>query len=94
MGEADLARGGGGLFFFEPQTGALEAEMVAPDRDRARRDDQHLLTPGARSPGGIVLDQRREPGALQIAAAVIDEERRADLDDETAGAGKALARDA
>src|ERR1700691_3943695 len=56
MGEADLARCRGGLFFLEAQIGALEAELAAAQRHRAGRDDQHLLP--ARAGCGDILAER------------------------------------
>src|SRR5579862_3774454 len=88
MRQADLPRSGGGLLFLELQIAASQAEMAAPDSDRARRDDQHLLA--ASTAARDVLNERREPIAADIAARVIDEQRRANLDDEPACGAKAF----
>ena len=55
MRQADLPGGGRGLLLLELERASGEAEMAAADRDRARRDDQHLLAacPAAHD----VLDQ-------------------------------------
>ena len=54
--------------------------MAAADRDRAGGDEDHLLA--ARAAARDVVDQRVEPGAADLAARVVDQQRRADLDDE------------
>src|SRR5471030_835951 len=63
--------------------------MTPPDGDRARRDDQHLLAPRAATRD--VLAQRLEPAAPQIAAGLVDQQRRADLDDQPARRRQAFA---
>ena len=85
MGETDLAGRGGGLFFFEAQRAAAQAKMTAPDRDRAGRDDDDLLPPGAAA--REIIDQRVEPGAVDLAI-LADQEGRADLDDQPLGLGQ------
>jgi hypothetical protein len=78
MRETDLAGRGGGLLFFEAQRAAAQAEMAAPDRDRAGGDDDDVLATGAAA--GEIVDQRIEPGAIDLAI-LTDEQGRADLHD-------------
>src|SRR5271166_5840201 len=89
MGQPDLPGGGGSLFFLEPQPPSREAEMTAADRNRSGRDEDHLLA--ARAAAGDVAGECREPRAVDLAA-LGDQERRADLDDQPACAGKRVSR--
>src|SRR6185437_2237687 len=91
MGEPDLTRSGGGLFFLELERAADQAELQAACGDGAGRDDQHLLPP--RAAPHHVLGQRVEPGLFDLAG-VLDQEGRADFDDQPAGGCERLGHDA
>ena len=80
--ERDLADGGGGLAILELQRARRQAEHGAPERDRAGGDHENVGA--APVHGGEVGDQRVEPGALEAARRLVDEQRRADLDDDAA----------
>ena len=70
--KANLAGRRRGLFFFELQRAAGEAEVAPADRDRARRNQQHLLP--ARAAAGEIFDQRAEPLAPDVARRLVDEQ--------------------
>jgi len=85
MGEADLPGRGRRLLFLETQGAAAQPKMATADRDRAGRDDDHILVAGAAARD--VIDQRVQPGAMDLAI-LIDEQGRADLDDEPSRRGQ------
>ena len=85
MRKTDLAGRRRGLLFLETQGATAQAEMAAPDRDRAGRDDDDLLPPSAAA--REIIDQRVEPGAVDLAI-LADQEGRADLDDQPLGLGQ------
>src|SRR5579859_4528602 len=87
--EADLAGRGGGLLFLEPQPVAEKPEMAPADGDRARRHEDHLLPlfPATRH----ILGEGGEPRRANLAA-LGDEERGADLDDEPARRAERIGR--
>src|ERR1043166_5954694 len=78
MRETDLAGRRRGLLFFEAQRAAVQAEMAAADRDRAGGNDNDLLPTGAAA--GEIVDQRIEPGAIDLPI-LTDDQGRADLHD-------------
>ncbi len=80
--EADLPGCRRGLFLFEPQRASDETEMTPSDRDRARRDEHDVLSAGAAARD--IFDQRRQPIAADVARRFVDEQRRADFDDQPA----------
>ena len=84
-GQRDLADGGGGLAFLEPQRALAEAEHGAAERDGARGDDQDLRA--GLDQCGNVVDQRAQPVALQPGGAV-DQQGGADLDGDAAVGGE------
>src|SRR5207237_3527925 len=69
---------------------AGEAEMAAADGDGAGGDDQHLLA--TRAAAREIGHQGRQPGVADRAARLVDEQRRADLDDQPARGGEAARR--
>ena len=73
MGEADLSGCGGRLFFLKLKLWAGEAQMPAPYRYGARRDDQHFLA--AFSKIGDVVGQGLEPITPYLTAFLIDKQR-------------------
>ena len=87
MGEADLAGGGRGLLLLQPQRAGGEAEMAPADGDGAGGDEDHLLPLGAER--GHVVGQGVEPAPADVAALVVDQQGRADLDHDPLGAGQA-----
>ena len=86
LGQADLPGRGGGLLSSSLQRAGWQAEMAAAERDGAGRDQD--APPGRRArQRGDVVGQRRQPVAAQLAARVVDQQRRADLDDRAAWRG-------
>jgi hypothetical protein len=81
MGQIDLADRGGGLLVLKLEIARLEAEQRPAERDRARGHHDHLLA--AVPAGGEILRQRFQPLVPQPPL-VIDQQRRADLDDQAA----------
>ncbi len=71
---------GGGLTVLQLQRALRQAGDRAPERDRAGGDDQHVGA--ALMQRRDVGDQRVEPILLQRAARAVDQQRRADLDDD------------
>ena len=57
-------------------------EFAPPERDGAGGHEHHLLL--ARAQAQQVLDQGFEPGPIDLSRGLIDEQRRADLDDDAA----------
>jgi hypothetical protein len=84
--EADLSDRGGGLALLEPELAGGEPELAAPERDRAGRDEHHFLP--ARTQARDVGGERLEPRAVDAARRFLDEQRRADLDDDPARPGE------
>ena len=84
--QADLAHGGSRLAFFELEFAGLQTQLPAPQRDRARGDEQHVLT--AHTQCMDITRQRFQPGAVELAGLRIHEERRADFDDHAASGNK------
>src|SRR5437762_171403 len=64
--------------------------MAAADGEGARRDEQDVLAAGAVA--GDVRHERVKPGAADVAGRLVDEQGRADLDDEAAGGGERLSQ--
>src|SRR5208283_6192152 len=79
--QGDLADGGGGLAVFELQLAFGQAKHRAPQCDRAGRNHENIsaLPVQVRD----VLAKRFEPGPLDAALPAINEEGRADLDDDS-----------
>ena len=84
-GERDLPDGGGGLRFLELQRALGEAQHVPAERDGAGRHDDHLLA--GLDERGNVVGQRVEPGGFELPARPVDQQARADLDDDAARLG-------
>jgi hypothetical protein len=76
--QGDLADGGGGLAVLQAQGAARKPQHRAPQRNGARRDDQHLGAAPVQS--GDVLRQRVEPSLFERAGRAVDQQRGADLD--------------
>ncbi len=85
--ERDLPDGGGGLRVLELQRAARQLEHRAPERDRARRHDQHVAAVLVQRRD--ILGERGEPFLVHAAGRAVDEERGADLDDDAAEIGEA-----
>lgn len=85
-GQRDLADGGSGLALLQPQGAGGQAEHGAPERDRAGGDDEDIGA--ALVQLGEVLGQCSEPGMAQAAAAAVDQQAGADLDDDAAEIGE------
>ena len=83
-----LARGGGGLLVVEPGRGP-QAEMPAAERDRARGNDDHRSA--ALPQRHNVVCQASQPGGTRAFPLAADQQRGADLDDETPGSGEGRA---
>ena len=71
MREADLADCGGGLAFLQPQRALGQTEMTPAQGDRARGNEDDLLTAPAQPQQ--ILDQRLEPGAVKSSGVLIHE---------------------
>src|SRR5579863_4839525 len=82
MREPDLAHGRRGLTLIEPQGSLREPEMAPAERDRARGDENHLLA--ALAQAQQILAETLEPGAIEAAIFLVDEQSRADFDDHPA----------
>ena len=78
MGQPDLPAGRRCLHLLQLQRALRETEVTAPDGDRARRDDQHVLAAFAKL--GHVPREAIEPGLVEGAGLRVGEQRRADLD--------------
>ncbi len=78
LGQRDLARGGRGLAFLKLQRSRRKTEDPAAERNRSRRHDQDLGALFRKADN--IGDQRFQPLALQ--PAVVDEQCRADLDND------------
>ena len=78
--ERDLADRRRGLAVLELQRALGQARDGAAERDGAGGDDEHVGA--ALVQCGDVGDQRVEPFLLQRAARAVDQQRRADLDDD------------
>ncbi len=87
VGQADLAGRGRGLLLLEAQRSGGEAEMTPPDRDGAGRNQDHIGA--ALAQRRDVVGQRIQPFAPDAAALLVDQQGRADLDDQALGAGEA-----
>src|SRR5262249_27581055 len=72
---------GGRLFIVEPWR-RLEAQMAAPEGDGARRDNDDRRAGFAQR--NNVVGQTREPG-VPCPAIVINQQRRADFNDQSSG---------
>ena len=83
--ERDLADGGRGLALLQFQRATGQAEDMTADRNGTGRDDDHFLA-GAMHRGDVV-GERIEPRRLELAGVEIDQQGRADLDDDPAGIG-------
>ena len=79
-GERDLPDRGGRLALLETQRPGRQIEDAPAEGDGAGGDDEEVAPAGRER--GKVGGERIEPGALQPLA--VDEERRADLDDDAA----------
>ena len=77
--QRDLADRRRRLAVLELQRAALEAGDAPAERDRSRGDDQHVGA--ALVQRGEVVDQSLEPVLLERALGGVDQQRRADLDD-------------
>ena len=84
--QADLAHGGSRLAFFELEFAGFQTQLPAPQRDRARGDEQHVLA--AHTQCMDITRQRFQPGAVELAGLRIHEERGADFDDHAASGNK------
>jgi hypothetical protein len=86
--QQDLAGGGGGLLLLQPQRPGRQLQVAAADRDGAGGDQD---APRSRAPGmrGDVVGQRVEPAAADCPVRLVDQQRRADLDDQPAGGRRA-----
>ena len=80
--QRDLPDGRGRLALLQPQGARRVAEHGAAERDGARGDHEHVDAAGMKL--GDVLGERREPGMAQPPARPVDEQGRADLDDDAA----------
>ncbi len=83
LGEADLADRGGGLALLKRELAFGEAQRPAAERDRAGGDEDHVLGPAAEV--GDVGGEAFEPAEAEPVGLGVDQERRADLDDDAAG---------
>jgi hypothetical protein len=88
--ERDLADRRGGLAVFELERSDRKLEPAAAERDRARRDDQEVACLAMQV--GDIFDQRGEPRLVERAGLGIDEQGRADLDDDAVEVGEARNR--
>jgi hypothetical protein len=79
--QGDLADRRRSLAVLELQRAPLEAGDPPPQRDRPRGDDQHIRA--ALMQFREVVDQGLEPFMLERALCGVDEQRRADLDDDS-----------
>src|SRR5690606_442791 len=86
--ELDLADGGGRLAFLQPERPAFETEHMATHGDGPARDDQHFLA--ARAHFRDILGKRAQPCMAKPARAAVNEQRRADFDDDPFCAGKSV----
>ena len=84
--QRDLADGGGRLAHFQFERAFRKAMRSPPQSNRARGDDQHIdaLLMQRRK----IDDQRIEPLLLDLAARAINQQGRADLDDDAAEFGE------
>jgi len=80
--QRDLSDGCRSLAFLELQRPPAEAEHATTERDGAGGDN-HNLAAAARERGKVV-DERVQPGGVDAAALAVDQQRRADLDDDPA----------
>ena len=80
LGEADLADGGGGLFFLQFQAFLGEAEGAPGQGDGAGGDDDDFGA--ALAQGGDVGGDAVEPGGAGGGLFLVDDEGAADLDDD------------
>ena len=80
--QRDLADRGRGLAIFQLQRSARQLEPAAAKRDRARGDDEDVAAL-AMQPGHVV-GEGRQPRRPHLAPIGIDQQRRADLDDDAA----------
>ncbi len=78
--QRDLADRGRRLAVLQLERALAQARDMAPERDRPGGHDQHVRA--ARVQRRDVGDERVEPVLLQGAARVVDQQRRADLDDD------------
>ena len=87
VGQANLAAGGGGLFFLELERPRGKAEMAPANRDGARGHDHHFGAAGAqfRDIGGKPGKPRLMNGALRL----VNQKSGAHLDDQTARGAEA-----
>ena len=81
--EPDLADGGRGLGLLELEGAFGQPELVAAERDRARRHEHDILSRAHEA--GHVVQERGEPVALETPRRAVGEQRRADLDHEASG---------
>ena len=86
MRELDLAGRGGGLAFLEFERARCKLEMGAAETDGAGRHQHDLAA--ALVEARDIVGQRLEPVAPDFAPGFIDQDRRADLDDQPLGAGQ------
>jgi hypothetical protein len=80
--QRDLSYRGSSLAFFEFQRSARQFQKAAAERNRARRDDQEFASLAVQF--CEICRQRREPCSAHFAGVGIDQQRRADLDDDAA----------
>ena len=82
--QADLADGRRGLLLFQLEPRRRQAELSAPECDRARGHQQHFLPAGTNC--SHVRCQRLQPGAVRGTLLRIHQQRRADFDHDAARA--------
>ena len=82
MCQRNLAHGRRGLALFELQRTGGKLQFAPPERNGARGHEHDLLL--ARTQTQQVLDQGFEPGPVDLSGGLIDQQRRADLDDDAA----------
>src|SRR5262245_10627472 len=88
MRQDDLPRRSRRLALLEPRAALLEVQLAPPERDGARRDADDILAGATHL--GHVRAYAFEPRAIHGARLLIDEQRRADLDDDAPRIGKAF----
>jgi hypothetical protein len=79
--QRDLAHGGSGLALFQLQRAARQFQPGSSERDRTRRDDQHVAALAMEF--REIRGERRQPRRAHFARFLVDQKRGADLDDDT-----------
>src|SRR5690606_34071992 len=86
MGEADLADRRRGLLVLQRQRTTCQAELPSPERDSAGGHDDDLLAAPAHALQ--VLHQGLQPGAVEPATALVNQQRGTDLDHDATRLGQ------